>query len=251
MTLTRVRRRASWWADLRTLYALTLAPVRGRSHAERLESFYARQAESYDDFRRRLLHGREELLSCLEVRPGQVWVDLGGGTASNLEFLGDRLQALGEVHVVDLSASLLDVGIRRAKALGWKNVRFHSADAATFRPDRPVDVVICSYSLSMMPSWRAVIDRAFDAMRPGGLLGAVDYYVASHRPQEGWRRHSWATRTLWPRWFGLDGVRLSPDLPRRLHEKFQPCCFREATGTVPFLLGLRAPYFVFVGSKPT
>ena len=53
--------------DLRVLWHLALAPVRGETHAERLASFYAGQASDYDDFRRRLLYGREELLASLAV----------------------------------------------------------------------------------------------------------------------------------------------------------------------------------------
>ena len=48
-------------SDLKILYHLTLKPVRGKDHAARMESFYGGQAEAYDDFRRRLLHGREDL----------------------------------------------------------------------------------------------------------------------------------------------------------------------------------------------
>jgi S-adenosylmethionine-diacylgycerolhomoserine-N-methlytransferase len=80
-----------WVSDLKVLYHLVLRPVRGHDHASRLESFYAGQAEDYDRFRRRLLQGRQELWSRLEVPEGGVWVDLGGGTGSNLELLGERL----------------------------------------------------------------------------------------------------------------------------------------------------------------
>ncbi|GDY10887.1 hypothetical protein LBMAG52_43750 [Planctomycetia bacterium] len=69
-------------ADLRTLYRLTVAPVRGRTHAERMESFYHQQAGDYDSFRERLLPGRRELVQQLPLREGAVWVDLGGGTGA-------------------------------------------------------------------------------------------------------------------------------------------------------------------------
>jgi hypothetical protein len=71
-------------SDLRMLYAILLAPITGETHAERLESFYARQAEGYDAFRQRLLHGRRLLKpgGCIGVvdfyvsrkhpEPGQV-----------------------------------------------------------------------------------------------------------------------------------------------------------------------------------
>ena len=51
----------SFASDLKVLYHLTLSPIRGKTHAERLESFYGAQAGAYDDFRKRLLKGRQEL----------------------------------------------------------------------------------------------------------------------------------------------------------------------------------------------
>ncbi len=49
----------SFLSDLKVLYHLALKPIRGKSHAERMENFYAGQADAYDDFRKRLLKGRE------------------------------------------------------------------------------------------------------------------------------------------------------------------------------------------------
>ena len=90
-------------------------PSKGASHRERLDAFYRGQADAYDDFRRRLLHGREELMGRLEFRPGDVWLDMGAGTGSNAELLGERLGVVagrldGELlHLLhDLGAAQLD-----------------------------------------------------------------------------------------------------------------------------------------------
>src|SRR5947209_1900353 len=73
-------------SDLRILYHLALKPVRGKDHAARMESFYAGQAGAYDDFRKRLLKGRQELWNLIPPPPGGTWVDMGGGTGANLEY---------------------------------------------------------------------------------------------------------------------------------------------------------------------
>jgi S-adenosylmethionine-diacylgycerolhomoserine-N-methlytransferase len=67
--------------DWRVLYPMLLSPIRGKSHAERLESFYQGQAEHYDDFRNRLLHGRRDLIQALSLPQNGIWVDMGGGRA--------------------------------------------------------------------------------------------------------------------------------------------------------------------------
>ena len=105
-------------ADLKILYHLTMKPVRGKDHASRMESFYAGQAGAYDDFRKRLLQGRQELWNTLDVPEGGVWVDMGGGTGSNLDYFGDKISRLKKVYVVDLSHSLLEVAKQRMTERG-------------------------------------------------------------------------------------------------------------------------------------
>ncbi|HUY91255.1 MAG TPA: class I SAM-dependent methyltransferase [Pirellulales bacterium] len=237
-------------ADLRTLYHLTLAPIRGASHAERLESFYGPQAAAYDRFRDRLLHGRRELFGSTPFAAGARWVDLGGGTAANLEYLGERLGELQRVFVVDLSASLLEVARRRSAERGWQNVDLIRADASRFEPSAgPVDVVSCSYSLTMMPDWFAAIDRAWEMLRPGGMIGVVDFFVSRKHAQRGLAQHGWWSRHFWPAWFGRDNVHLSPDHPSYLQRKFETVSLHERRAPVPYLPGLRVPYYRFVGRK--
>src|SRR6187549_3444935 len=108
-------------ADLKILYHLTLKPVRGKDHAARMENFYAGQAGAYDDFRKRLLKGRQELWDALHPPDDAVWVDMGGGTGANLENFGPRIDKLRKVYVVDLSHSLLQMAQQRIDERGWKN----------------------------------------------------------------------------------------------------------------------------------
>ena len=88
-----------FYSDLKILYYLACKRTRGESHAERLESFYGGQAGGYDDFRKRLLTGRKELMEAMEPRAGEVWVDMGGGTTSLGVFSGGHLTHTDAVAV--------------------------------------------------------------------------------------------------------------------------------------------------------
>src|SRR5437868_7372550 len=129
-------------SDLRILYHLALKPVRGKDHAARMESFYAGQAAGYDDFRKRLLKGRQELWNLVQPPDGGTWLDMGGGTGANLEFFlnpeprtpNPRLGGLEKIYVLDLSHSLLEIAKQRIAAAGWTNVETVEADATTFKP---------------------------------------------------------------------------------------------------------------------
>lgn len=237
-------------ADLRILYHLTLRPVRGKDHAARMESFYGGQADKYDDFRKRLLKGRQELYESIEMPQNGVWVDLGGGTGSNVEYLSSRIDQLESLYVVDLASSLLKVAQQRFDDHGWKNAQAIEADATTWTPpEGSADVVTFSYSLTMIPDWFAAIENALRILKPGGTIGVVDFYVSRKFPMEGHKRHRWFTRTLWPVWFGNDNVFPCPDHVPFLHKHFEPIRFDEAMCKLPYVPLLRTPFYRFVGRK--
>jgi S-adenosylmethionine-diacylgycerolhomoserine-N-methlytransferase len=238
------------WSELKVLYHITLKPIRGKDHAARLESFYAGQAEGYDDFRRRLLKGREALWAAIEVPEAGVWVDLGGGTGTNLEHFGPLIEKLRQVYVVDLSPSLLEVARKRIDKHGWTNVEAVEADATTWQPPTAAaDVVTFSYSLTMMPDWFAAIENARAMLKLGGRIGVVDFYVSRKYPVEGLKRHSWFTRTFWPTWFHSDNVFLSPDHVPYLRRRFECVHFTENRARQPYIPLLRVPYYTFVGRR--
>ena len=117
-------------SDWTVLKAIWFRRISGKTHSERLESFYAPQAASYDSFRDRFLWARAPLLRQLGKEMGDkrglVWVDLGGGTASNVEMMDailplDRFEA---IYVVDLCHSLCEEAKKRVLSKGkMRNVR--------------------------------------------------------------------------------------------------------------------------------
>jgi S-adenosylmethionine-diacylgycerolhomoserine-N-methlytransferase len=251
-------------SDLRILYHLALKPVRGKDHAARMESFYAGQAGAYDDFRKRLLKGRQELWNLIPPHAGGMWLDMGGGTGANLEYFtaqprnategvpdsAGRLGGLEKIYVLDLSHSLLEIAKQRITAKGWTNVETVEADATTFQPPGgPVDVVTFSYSLTMIPDWFAALENALAILRPGGTIGVVDFYVSRKYATDGLARHGWWTRSFWPTWFALDNVFPSPDHVPFLHRHFDVLHFEEHRAKVPYIPLARVPYYLFVGRK--
>ena len=229
-------------ADARVLWRLLRGQPRGGSHAERLEGFYAPQAARYDAFRARLLHGRADLMAALEIPAGARVVELGCGTGSNLELINRArpVASLAEVRLVDFCPSLLALARQRAEQ--YDHVTVIEADATHWQPPQPVDRVILSYALTMMPDWRAVLLNAWTMLAPGGRLGVVDF----HLPADGGRR----VDRLWQRWFAHDGVHLSDRHLAALNALFLAPHVEERRAPVPYLPGLRAPYYLFVGVKP-
>ncbi|EXJ14352.1 class I SAM-dependent methyltransferase [Imhoffiella purpurea] len=234
-------------SDARILVRLLLGQPRRGTHAERLQAFYAPQARDYDRFRERLLQGREDLLRLLDPPHGARVLELGGGTGSNLAHFGARLAELGGVELVDLCPALLEQA--RERTANLPNVRVIEGDATRYRPAEPPDCVYFSYALTMIPDWRAAILNAVEMLPPGGTLGVVDFYVSDAEGGPGNVRHGLLSRLFWPRWFGHDGVHPSPEHLRLLREVLPDHQLIERLAPVPYLPGMRVPYYIFVGRK--
>lgn len=238
--------------DLRILWHMVTSGGRGKTHEERLENFYSGQAAGYDAFRKRMLHGRAELFTALPAVAGGVWIDFGAGTGENAEHWGDKLSQFSQAYLVDLSSSLLQIADQRIQARGWTNVVTAHADATKFVPaEGRADVVTMSYSLTMIPDWFLAVDQALKLLKPGGVIGVVDFFVARKYPSENLTKHRWFTRTVWPAWFASDNVFLSADHIPYLQSRFEAVRLEQRRGKIPYLPLVRAPYYWFIGRKPS
>ncbi|MET9427988.1 class I SAM-dependent methyltransferase [Streptomyces sp. NPDC003036] len=239
-------------SHVRIVRHMAFPRVEGATPADRMESFYGPTAHLYDAFREnRLLHGRRDLMEMLPLEPGSRLVDLGGGTGNNLEYLAaDRRERCARITVVDVSASMLEVARERIHRNRWRNVEAVHANATDYRPsDGPVDVVVFSYALTMMPDWFAAVDHARSLLRPGGTIAVCDFYVSRKHPADGAVRHAAWRRHVWPAWFSHNNVFLSADHLPYLRERFATVRLDERLGRVPYL-GARAPFYLFLGTKP-
>lgn len=233
-------------ADARTLWQLACGQRAACSHAARLEAFYRHQAADYDRFRERLLAGRGELIAALDIRAGQRVLELGAGTGRNAEFFAPIIPTLTRLTLVDLCPALLEQA--RARAARWPNCEVIEADATRYLA-AAIDRVFMSYALSMMPDWQAALTNACGMLAADGLLGVVDFYVADASPAPGLARHAGLTRWFWPRWFSHDGVRLDSAPLTALRAQLESVHLHEGLARVPYLPGLRVPYFIFVGRR--
>jgi S-adenosylmethionine-diacylgycerolhomoserine-N-methlytransferase len=100
-----------------------------------------------------------------------------------------------------------------------------------------------------MPDWFAAIDNAWSILKPGGLIGAVDFYVSPKHPAEGLARHGVCGRSFWPAFFSLNDVFPSPDHLPYLRRRFTQVFCSESRGPMPYLPILRAPYYTLIGKK--
>jgi S-adenosylmethionine-diacylgycerolhomoserine-N-methlytransferase len=231
--------------DLRVLLQFLRGSRDDGDQAARLNGFYGPQAHLYDRYRERLLPGRRAFMQALPLTAGQRVIDFGAGTGRHWLYVEEKLAALARLDLVDLCTPLLEIA--RARFAGAPQVCLTLADAASWRAAEPADLVLFSYSLSMMPDWRSVLANASAQLKPGGVLGLIDFCSVPARPPAPLRPLSRWSRWFWPRFFAHDGVWLRPEVPPALLASGPTLALQQSAAALPYMPLARAPWFSWIG----
>lgn len=246
--------------DLSTLYNLTLKNrLHEGDHKQRLEHFYKDQAENYDAFRERLLHGRKDMLEICTAflqcsRDKElIWIDMGGGTAENVSMMDMILpiQFFKKIYVVDLCPSLCRIAQAKKERFGWDNVEIICEDATVFvvPTGEKAHLITFSYSLSMIPKYHIAISHAKNLLDPAtGVIGVVDFIV-SQKYDECFRQMCWLKRFFWRAWFDLDNIDIGPEKRTFLEHIFKRLYEHNGYGDIPYMPFIKAPYYIWVGNQ--
>jgi S-adenosylmethionine-diacylgycerolhomoserine-N-methlytransferase len=155
-------------------------------NAARMDAIYARQRHIYDLTRKYYLLGRDRLIARLAVPQGGTVLEVGCGTGRNLIAVAKRYPT-ATLFGLDISEEMLTTARAKVTAAGLSDrIILKQADATDFDPlvlfgqDR-FDRVFFSYTLSMIPDWRAAIGQG--AKATGGALHMVDFGQFEKLPQ--------------------------------------------------------------------
>jgi S-adenosylmethionine-diacylgycerolhomoserine-N-methlytransferase len=147
------------------------------SHAVLMDRIYRRQRHIYDFTRKYYLFGRDRLIDGLDLKPGARVLEVGCGTARNLARIAKRRPNV-RLYGLDASSQML---VTAHQALApYPRVKLVQAYAEDLSPGlfgetEPFDVILFSYSLSMIPDWKAALRAAIGALAPDGSLNIVDF----------------------------------------------------------------------------
>jgi len=149
-------------------------------HGVLMDRIYRHQRYIYDLTRKYYLFGRDRVIAEMALKPGDRVVEVGCGTARNLVKLA---KAYPDVVLFGLDASLemlksAEETIRRAGLSHRITLAHGYAEAlspAMFGETEPFEAALFSYSLSMIPDWKAAIAAASSNLAPGGHIHAVDF----------------------------------------------------------------------------
>jgi S-adenosylmethionine-diacylgycerolhomoserine-N-methlytransferase len=200
-----------------------------------MSRYYAWHSRIYDATRWAFLFDRDAILEDLQLERGQKVIEIGCGTGRNLAGLHRRLGSEGQILAVDCAAPMLARSATRIQKQELNNVRLIGVEYGR----SPIlagrtDVVLMSYSLSMIPTWERVLECALHELKPGGRIGVVDFCMEDRT----------TATTEFAGWMAKNHVILDRRYRETLSSVFRPlkCITRKAFGGLWY-------YYRFVGER--
>jgi S-adenosylmethionine-diacylgycerolhomoserine-N-methlytransferase len=182
-------------------------------HGEAMDRMYRFQRHIYDASRRYYLLGRDQLLDRLAPPSGGSILEIGCGTGRNLIGAARRYPD-AKLFGVDISQEMLRTALNTMSRMKLeRRVTIACADATSFDPmaslgQRQFERIYFSYTLSMVPEWRAALRHALSLLSQDGELHIVDFGQCEGLPR--------GFRTLLFRWLGLFHVSPRADLRQEI-----------------------------------
>ncbi|MES2642160.1 MAG: methyltransferase domain-containing protein [Myxococcota bacterium] len=150
-------------------------------------SWYDTFATFYDGSVERFYRDyRAGVINAMGLAPGQRALDLACGTGPNLPLLAAAVGPTGSVLGVDFSAGMLARAGTRVAEL--PQVTLLQRDARTLTPADigPIDAIVSTLGLSVIPDFEAVLAATWSLLAPGGRFVIFDVYAERWVPASSW-----------------------------------------------------------------
>ena len=122
---------------------------------------------------------RQKAIDALQLEKGDRVIEIGCGTGRNFAMLERAVGPHGIITGVDLSDTMIARARKRAGRQGWSNIELVQGDATPYRFPGPVDGILFTYSLVIIPEYDRVIQRAFEALSDGKRCVVLDQKLPS------------------------------------------------------------------------
>ncbi len=128
-------------------------------------------------------------LLLVDLKPGEVVLDLGSGAGLDVILSAKRVAPGGIAYGLDMTDEMLDLARKNAVLAGVENVEFLKGTIEQIPlPDRSVDVILSNCVINLSADKGAVLAEAYRVLRPGGRFAVADVVIQGESPSEEARR---------------------------------------------------------------
>jgi ubiquinone/menaquinone biosynthesis C-methylase UbiE len=133
---------------------------------------YRHAASGYDRLALLTRGLRRRAVERLELRPGEVVIDVACGTGLSFELLEDEVGPSGRLIGVDVSPDMLALAHARVAAHGWRNVTLIEAAIEQARLPEPADAALFMLTHDVMQSTQA-LRHLLEQLKPGARIAVL------------------------------------------------------------------------------
>ena len=128
---------------------------------------------------------QREAVNELNLKKGDIVIDLGCGTGLLFKFLLDKIGKTGQIIGIDISSGMLEIAKNRVKKNNWGNIELIQADLSKANLNLTADSAIFSLVLSLIPNYEEAIKNSLSLLKLNAPIVIADswkkYYKWHHK----------------------------------------------------------------------